>query len=160
MRRLAAPALLAALTAAAPLAGQSSADRLAPIVGTWQSDTVNGIAARSDCRWSATGGAVLCEQEISTPNGPHHALDLFVPDSTPGRATLYVVNAAGDTLRPVPIAITGATWTYGGTAPGTDGTWWRTINDFSATASYTWRAEKSTDGKAWTRVMGGRSVRK
>jgi hypothetical protein len=153
-------ALVVTLAAPSAVVAQRSPSRLAPIVGTWQSDTVNGISARSECTLSADGSAVLCDQLVSTPTGIHHVLDLFTADSAPGRAVLYVVNQPGDTLRPLPITIAGPIWTYGGTAPAKDGTWWRTINDFSATDSYTWRAEKSTDGKVWATVMGGRSVRR
>lgn len=154
---------LAALACAiAPtLKGQTATGRaaLAPIVGVWQSDTTNGNSALSDCVWTPQGGAVLCEQTITTPGGMRHAENLFTWDSTTSHYFLYVAQAPGDTLSPVPLAITGKVWTYGGLTAAPNGKWWRTINDFSTAGSYTWRLESSDDGSRWTRVMGGTSRR-
>lgn len=130
---------------------------LAPIIGVWQSDTTNGNSALSDCVWTPQGGAVLCEQTITTPNGVRHAENLFTWDSVSSHYFLYVAQTPGDTLSPVPISIAGKVWTYGGLSPAPNGKWWRTINDFSATGSYAWRLESSNDGSSWTRVMGGTS---
>jgi hypothetical protein len=163
MRRHHSAATFAAVTLAlaSGLAGQGPGGvrALAPIVGEWQSDTTNGNSARSSCAWTPQGGAVLCEQTISTPNGVRRAQDLFVRDSAGSRYFLYVAQTPGDTLAPVPLAITGTTWTYGGTAAAPNGKWWRTINEFVAPDRYDWRLESSADGKSWTRVMGGTSRR-
>lgn len=139
--------------------GTTGRAALTPIVGVWQSDTTNGNSALSDCVWTPQGGAVLCEQTITTPGGMRHAENLFTWDSTTSRYFLYVAQAPGDTLAPVPLAIAGKIWTYGGLSPAPNGKWWRTINDFSATGSYAWRLESSDDGSSWTRVMGGTSRR-
>lgn len=135
------------------------ADALSPIVGEWQSDTTDGNSARSSCIRTPQGGAVLCEQTITTPGGVRHVQDLFTWDPASSHYFLYVLQAPGDTVTPLPVSISGSTWTYGGTAPGANGRWWRTINEFGAKDSYGWRLESSSDGKSWTRVMGGMSRR-
>ena len=132
---------------------------LGALAGTWQSDTVNGVSARSQCDWTAAHGALACEQTVTTPQGRRHALDLFAFDSASGKYVFYLLLAPGDTMRPTPLGISGPIWTYGGTAPGKDGKWYRTINDFTATSAYTWRQESSADGVHWTVGQGGRSTR-
>lgn len=143
------------LLSAPPLAAQG-AQALTPILGRWQSDTTDGNSALSDCRRTPQGGGVLCEQTVTTPTGVRHVESLFTFDST-SRYFLYVVSAPGDTVQAVPITISGPTWTYGGTEPASNGKWWRTINEFPGGTTYSWRLESSGDGKAWSRVMGGRS---
>ena len=150
--RLAAIGICGSL-AATPLAAQQAASSatesraLAPIVGVWQSDVVDGHAARSNCAWSPDGAAVICEQAITSPQGIQHALNFFTRDPRGGRFVFYVLNDPGDTIRPVPLSIDGAVWTYGGGVPGPDGKTWRTINDFSKPGAYTWKAQMSADGR-------------
>lgn len=148
--------VVALLVSTRSLSGQGPA-ALDPIVGRWQSDTTNGSSALSDCRRTPQGGAVLCEQTVTTPGGIRHVEGLFTFDPATSHYFLYVEGSPEDTLKPVPIAIAGKVWTYGGVAPAPNGKWWRTINDFPGGSSYTWRLESSDDGTTWTRVMGGSS---
>lgn len=141
------------------LHGPLGADALAPIVGVWQSDTTNGMSARSTCVWTPTHGGVLCEQEIATPDGPRHALNLFTYDPKGHAYALYAVMSPGATVEPVPLAIDGRIWTYGGLTAAPNGQTYRTINDFSMPDSYSWRLESSLDGKTWVIGPRGQSRR-
>lgn len=159
--------LLLAASLIAPLSAQSATTSgtggvaaLAAIVGIWQSDTSNGISARSDCGWTPQRGGVLCEQNITMPDGPHHALNLFTFDAASGKYELYVVNRPGDAAYHVPFTIDGPIWTYGGDGTDADGTAHRTVNDFSGSgASYRWRQESRVKGGDWLPGAGGRSTR-
>ena len=132
---------------------------LGAIVGRWQSDTTGGTSALSDCAWTPQKGAVICEQTIASPTGVRRALDLYAFDSTAHKFAFYVLGTPGDAMQPIDFAVDGTTWTYGGRVRAPNGNYNRTINDFSATGSYTWRAESSPDGEHWTVVAHGRSVR-
>ena len=134
-------------------------DALGAIVGTWQSDVVDGRSARSWCAWTPQRLAVLCEQTIKAPDGEHRVLNLFTYDSSSHKYFLYVEQQAGITLAPVPIAIEGRRWVYGGAAAPAGQRRFRTINDFSERDVYTWTTESSEDGVQWTRVTGGHSTR-
>lgn len=132
---------------------------LGAIVGRWQSDTTGGTSALSDCAWTPQRGAVICEQTITSPAGVRRALDLYTFDSTAHKFAFYVLGKPGDTMQPIDFAVDGTTWTYGGRVRAPNGNYNRTINDFSAGESYTWRAESSPDGERWTAIAHGRSVR-
>ena len=134
-------------------------EALGAIVGVWQSDTTDGNSALSSCAWTPQRGAVLCEQTITTPGGERHALNLFTFNSTTGSYSFYVLGQPGDPMRPVALAIKGKIWIYGGQAPGPDGRTYRTVNDFSAPGSYTWRQESSSGGEQWTAGAHGQSRR-
>ncbi len=154
-------------SAAGPLAAQGApavhssrgVEALAAIVGTWQSDTANGVAARSECIWTPAHGAVLCDQQITTPTGPHTALNLFTVQAADGRYELYVLNRPGEPMYQVQFTIEGPIWTYGGEAPDADGQFARTINEFSGSDTYTWRQESRANGEEWKTVSQGRSRR-
>jgi hypothetical protein len=128
-------------------------------VGVWQSDVTNGISALSSCNWSPQGSAVICDQTITTMAGVQHALNFFAHNPKTGAFVFYVVPNPGDTLKPVPLAISGAVWTYGGRTAAANGQWFRTVNDFSKRDEYSWRLETSDDGKSWRTTNGGRSQR-
>ncbi len=132
---------------------------LAPIVGTWQSDVVDGRSALSSCVWTPQRTAVLCEQTITSQSNVRHALNLFTFDPGASRYYLYVVPQAGKPVATVTIAIEGTRWIYGGEPAAGAQRRFRTINDFSTPDSYSWWTESSDDGEHWTRVTGGRSVR-
>ena len=158
--------LALALSASTLAAGPSTTppprqgvDALGALEGTWQSDTINGVSALSRCAWTPARGALLCEQAISSPQGEHRALSLFTFDGATGTYVFYALGKPGDLMRPVPLAINGRIWTYGGVAPAPDGHWYRTINDFTAGTSYAWRQESSTDGATWVAGPHGRSTR-
>ena len=134
-------------------------ESLGAIVGRWQSDTTGGTSALSDCAWTPQHAAVICEQIITSPTGVRRALDLYTYDSTSNRFAFYVLGRPGESMQPIDFAVDGTTWTYGGRVRAPNGSYNRTINDFSASDSYTWRAETSSDGEHWTVVAHGRSVR-
>jgi hypothetical protein len=136
-----------------------SVELLADIVGTWQSDTTNGTSAVSSCAWTPQHGAVLCEQTVTTPAGARHALNLFTFDRTAEKFVFYVLGQPGDPMRPVPLAIDGHVWIYGGQARDASGNFSRTVNDFTAKDSYSWRLESSADGERWTSGAHGMSRR-
>ena len=137
----------------------TGAEALAAIVGTWQSDVVEGRSALSSCVWTPQRTAVLCEQTIRSKSEVRHALNLFTFDPTTSRYYLYVVPQPGKPVATVTIAIEGTRWIYGGEPAAGAQRRFRTINDFSKPDSYTWWTESSDDGEHWTRVTGGRSVR-
>jgi hypothetical protein len=56
---------------------RTGVEALAAIVGTWQSDVVDGRSALSNCVWTPQHAAVLCEQTITSQAGVRHALNLF-----------------------------------------------------------------------------------
>jgi hypothetical protein len=158
--------LAACVSASSPLAAQSSSrggapgvDALGAIVGTWQSDVVDGRSALANCVWTPQHGAVLCEQTITTGMDVHHALNVFTFDATRSKYFLYVVPQPGSPATLVPIVIDGTRWIYGGDVPASGGRRVRTINDFSDRDSYTWWTESSDDGEHWTRMTGGRNTR-
>lgn len=159
--------LFAVAIAVLPLDAQSSATAtkigvqgLAAIVGVWQSDTTNGTSARSDCAWTPQHGAVLCEQQITTPDGPRTALNLFTFKPATGMYELYVVNQPGEPAYHVQFTIDGPIWIYGGETADAEGTTRRTVNDFSGSgSSYTWRQESRVKGGEWKVGAGGRSER-
>jgi hypothetical protein len=140
-------------------AALQGADALRAIVGVWQSDTTSGNSALSNCAWTPAHGAVLCEQDITTPTGKLHAFNLFTFDPAAGTYVFYVLGHPGDPMRPVPLTIKGAIWIYGGQMAGPDGRKNRTVNDFSGSDSYSWRQESNLNGDVWTMVAGGRSRR-
>ena len=135
------------------------ADALGALVGVWQSDTTNGNSALSSCAWTPQRGAVLCEQTITTPGGERHALNLFTFNTGTGSYSFYILGQPGDPMRPVALTIKGKIWIYGGQSPDPDGRTNRTVNDFSAGSSYTWRQESSSNGAQWTGGAHGQSRR-
>lgn len=149
----------AACSSAASPQGMRGPEALTAIVGVWQSDTTNGTSAISNCVWTPERGAVLCEQRLTTPDGEHRALDLFTFDPAGSRYALYVISRPGEAASPVALSIDGSTWVYGGKEPNPDGTYYRTVNDFSKPGSYTWRQESSRDGKMWSAGAHGNSKR-
>jgi len=151
--------LLVAFHASPGQATRASAQALADIVGVWQSDTTNGISARSSCAWTPQHGAVVCEQTITAPEGERHALSLFTYDAADGKFVFYTVGQPGDAIGPVPLAIDRHIWIYGGRTRDNSGKFFRTVNDFTASDSYSWRSESSTDGEHWTPGIGGKSTR-
>ncbi len=144
---------------AQPTAPAPGVEPLGAIVGVWQSDATNGVSARSSCAWSPQGLAVTCDQTITTAAGVQHAINFFTLGPKAGSFVFYVLPNPGDTLRPVPLNIDGSTWIYGGEAPGSNGKWFRTLNDFSKRDEYSWRLETSDDGKSWRTTNAGRSQR-
>lgn len=126
------------------------------IVGTWQSDTTDGISARSVCAPSPSGSAVVCEQRIATPRGEQRAVNVFVVDSAHARIAYFGITEPGAGVRPAPVTIVGRVWTYGGLVQQDDGMFYRTINDFSRWDKYTWRQESSRDGVTWLVGQRGR----
>lgn len=152
-----------AISMGRPIAAQTTAtgvQALAAIVGVWQSDTSNGASARSSCVWTPQHGAVLCEQQIVAPDGPHTALNLFTLNRATGKYELYVVNQPGAPAYQVPFTIDGPIWIYGGDAVDATGTARRTVNDFSGSgATYTWRQESRASGGEWKAGAGGKSRR-
>jgi hypothetical protein len=132
-------------------------ESLSAIVGVWQSDTVKGSSAVSNCAWTRGHAAVVCDQTVRTPNGPIRALSLFTFDAAGGTFVFYGLAHPGEQMHPLPLSINGKIWTYGGDSPGADGRWSRTINDFSAAGSYEWRQETSANGKQWTVAAKGRA---
>lgn len=138
--------------------GVQDRDALHDIVGIWQSDTSDGVSARSACSASPQGDAVICEQRIATPTGSRHALNTFVVDPSNHRYVYYGINEPGSVIEPVPLTIMNHLWVYGGSRAA-DGKYYRTINDFSAVDSYVWRQETSTDSVHWTTGRHGRVVR-
>lgn len=141
------------------MASAEDVQSLGAVVGRWQSDTTGGTSALSECAWTPQRGAVICEQTITSPGGVRRALDLYTFDSTAHQFVFYVLGKAGDAMQPIDFAVEGKIWTYGGRARAPNGNYNRTINDFSASDSYTWSAESSPDGEHWTVVAHGRSVR-
>lgn len=134
---------------------------LGAIVGEWQSDTVDGVSARTKCAWSPYHAGVVCEQHLQSPNGASTALDLFTADSATagGRFTLYVLQKSGEPMTAVPFVIEESRWIYGGASASGDGRYYRTVNEFRHENSYTWRQEVSSDGKTWSEGIHGRNVR-
>jgi hypothetical protein len=135
-------------------------EALGAIVGVWQSDTVGGVSALSNCAWTPEHGGVVCEQIITgLAGGARHALNLYTFDATEKRYVYYGLPRPGEAMAPVPLGIEGRVWTYGGRKPEGGGPMNRTINDFSAPGIYTWRQETSQDGKEWTVGRRGQSKR-
>jgi len=134
-------------------------EALNAIVGTWQSNVVDERSARSTCVWTPQHLAVICDQTISTPQGPRHATNLYTFNAEQKRYVYYGVNTAGQPIAPVPLSIDGVVWVYGGGEPSADGVTYRTVNDFSGKTFYTWQRQSSRDGKAWTTLTGGRAER-
>jgi hypothetical protein len=120
----------------------------------WQSDATQGVSAKSSCIGRAR--QVICVRR-STVAGVQR--DELLHEIRKPVVRFYVVPNPGDTLTPLPLTISGATWTYGGVSPGPSGRWFRTINDFSKRDEYSWRLETSDDGKSWRTANGGRSQR-
>ncbi len=129
------------------------------IVGIWQSDTTGGVSARSTCAFSQQNGAVICEQQITSPKGVRHALNFFLADTSAHRFVYYGLNQPGSGIAPTPLAIANHVWIYGGRQRQSDGLYYRTVNDFSATDSYVWIQESSPDTIRWTALRHGRAVR-
>jgi len=150
---------LALVIALAPIRiAAQDRNALNDIVGVWQSDTVGGVWALSSCAASPQGDAVICEQQIATPTGARHALNAFMIDSSAHRYVYYGINRPGSVIQPVPLSIANHVWVYGG-GRESDGTYYRTVNDFSAGDSYVWRQETSRDSVHWTAGRHGRAVR-
>jgi hypothetical protein len=138
---------------------ESGVRALNDIVGTWQSDTVNGTSALSRCEWTPARLAVLCEQEIHARNGLRHVENLFTYDPQSSRYFFYGLPQPGDSMAPISLEIKNHVWVYGGQAAGSDGVTRRTVNEFSAADEYVWRRESSADGRSWTIVSRGRARR-
>ena len=134
-------------------------EALQAIVGTWQSDTVSGTSALSTCAWTPVHSAVVCEQTSTMPAGVRHSLSLFTFDPLDRKYLFYALGKPGDPMHPVPLAISGRIWIYGGLTAGPDSTRYRTVNDFSATGTYLWRQESSKDGEKWVAGIHGQSRR-
>jgi hypothetical protein len=148
-----------ALAHGASPASDDRAAQLAPLVGTWQSDTTQGISARSSCTWTPTRQAVACEQVVTLPSGPQRGFSLYLPAAAGPDFVFYGIPNPGARIEPTRLTIAGSTWTYGGASAAPDGRWYRTINEFPGGDRYTWRAESSTDGVTWTTTMQGANRR-
>lgn len=131
---------------------------LGAIVGEWQSDTIAGTSARSRCAWSPQGSAVICEQTITTPGGVRHAVNVFATDPATGEHFYYGIVQPGEAIAPTPLDVVDRVWTYGGRVPAPNGTYVRTINDFTAVGRYSWRTESSADRVHWTVIRYGNAV--
>jgi hypothetical protein len=140
-------------------ATRATVEALSDIVGTWQSDTTNGTSALSTCAWTPQHGAVICEQTLTTPNGVHRALNMFTFEPAAGKFFFYVLGQPGDEMRAVSLAIERHVWIYGGQTRGPNGSYSRTVNDFTAKDSYSWQVETSSDGERWTPGLHGKSMR-
>jgi hypothetical protein len=160
---LAAAAVFGVVSMSSPRPSASRAAQgvraLDDIVGAWQSDTTGGTSALSRCVWTPAHGAVLCEQDILTPDGALHAQNLFTFDPATGRYFLYTLSHPGDPMPPVPFTIANHVWTYGGQRAGGDGVTRRTINDFSTAGMYSWRQESTANGREWSAGAHGQSKR-
>ena len=141
------------------LSSAPDVELLGDIVGVWQSDTTSGMSAVSSCAWTPQHGGVLCEQTIATPNGKRHALNLFTFDPNAKKFFFYVLGQPGAGMQAVPLSIDRHVWTYGGQARDANGQFSRTVNDFTAKDSYSWRVETSRDGEHWTAGAHGLSRR-
>ena len=141
--------LLAGGATAVAAQSRPSLSALSDIVGVWQSDTTQGTSAVSQCVWTPQRGAVICEQAISSPQGARHAANFFTFDSATASYAFYVLTRPGATMVPVPLEIHDHVWIYGGKQSSPDGRYYRTVNDFHDSGSYTWRTETSADGKTW-----------
>jgi hypothetical protein len=139
--------------------GDSGVAALAPIVGVWQSDTVNGISTVSNCTWTPQHSAVLCEQQISSSTAHRVALNLFTVRPEDGSYELYVVDRPGESAYQTHLRIDGSIWTYGDATVNAEGVSTRTINDFSEQVRYTWRQETRTTGGDWRVVRQGKCER-
>jgi hypothetical protein len=152
-----------AMSSRGPLSGTHHLDpdveALAAIVGVWQSDTVGGVSALSNCAWTPEHGGVVCEQVITGPTGARHALNLYTFDAAEKRYVFYGLPRPGEPMTPVPLGIEGHIWTYSGKGPEAGGPMNRTINDFSTPGVYSWRQETSQDGKEWAVGRRGQSKR-
>jgi hypothetical protein len=157
--RLAVLALALGGSLRSPAQTPRSVEALGAIVGVWQSDTVEGTAAVSSCAWTPRHGAVICEQLIRSGSTESRALDLYTFDAASGKYLFYLLQQPGEAMRPTPLAVNGRIWAYGGDRAAPDGKWYRTINDFSDTDSYSWKLETSANGKDWTPGLHGRSRR-
>jgi len=145
--------------AQAPASTRPNTRALDDILGVWQSDTVGGTSARTTCARSPQGAAVVCEQRIMAPDGEHRALNFFLVDSASKGYLYYGLPQPGLPMTPTELTIANHVWTYGGLIPQRDSTYYRTLNDFSATNAYVWRQEKSRDGVHWTVMREGRVTR-
>ena len=128
---------------------------LAAIVGGWQSDTVAGTAARSDCSWSPQGTAVICEQTITSNQGERHVVNVYTTEAGSGRHYYYGIPQPGESALPTALEIKDRVWIYGGKVAAQNGQFVRTVNDFSKAGGYVWRTETSVDGINWNPVRGG-----
>lgn len=132
---------------------------LQDIVGEWQSDTVGGSSARSTCQWSPQRNAVICEQTITSTQSVRHTVNVYTTDIATGNHYYYGIVRPGDSIAATRLQISGHVWTYGGEQAAPNGTYYRTINDFSSVGRYTWRTEASSDRANWTVVREGKVVR-
>lgn len=129
------------------------------IVGTWQSDTVGGVSARSTCAWTPARLSVLCEQTITTPTGTDRIENFYTFNPAAGRYYFYGPLRPGEPMVPVPLIIADHLWIYADNRRDGHGLAWRTVNDFSKPETYSWRRESSPDGQHWTVVGHGQSRR-
>jgi hypothetical protein len=137
---------LAAQVVSAPVT-----DLLEDMVGTWQTDTVAGTSVHYACERSPEGAALICDEAISRRGGVEHAIGVYVVDSLPDRYTYFEVSSGGPPAPPMRVVITGHIWTFGGDKVGEDGSYHRTLHDYTAAnGTFSWRKESSRDGVHWT----------
>lgn len=138
---------------AAGWGGQATAPQrenpLADLVGRWQSDTVAGTSIAYDCEL-APGPALVCEEALTRRNTVERWLGVYVPDSQPHRYAYYEI-AGGRTASPAPVTMDAHVWVFGGTTRGADGTFRRSVHDYTArNGTFIGLKESSADGVHWT----------
>lgn len=156
-----ASALLFSSTLAVQEPGDPHSDRLEDMVGAWQTDTVGGTSAHFTCERSPEDRALICDESISHPGGVEHVLGVYSPDSLPDRYVYIEVSARGAPLVPTRLLIADHVWIFGGDRLASDGSYHRTLHDFTApTGTFFWRKESSRDGVHWTLERGGTGHRR
>jgi hypothetical protein len=147
--------LASALLIRIPLAAQAVhapvPDPLEDMVGTWQTDTVAGTAVHFACERSPEGRALICDETISRRGGVEHAIGVYAADSLPDRYVYFEVSGSGAPVPPMRVVIADHVWMFGGDHVAGDGSYHRTLHDYSAAdGTFSWRKESSRDGMHWT----------
>ncbi len=116
--------------------------------------------AATVCRWSAMQYFVTCDQNVTTPEGPQHAMSIYGYDPASHALDFHGVSVAGGRAFGAPLKIDGDTWMYGGEAREDSKEVLRTLNVFAGPDSYTYRVEFSSDGgRHWTGMSSGTVTR-
>jgi len=149
-------ATLLATALAAQTSVQPQPDPLDQLVGRWQSDTVAGASIAYHCEPSPIGPGLICHETLTRPAGVERWVGVYLPDSASQSYLYYELAGTERPTAPSRLTISHDVWTFGGTTPGPDGSYQRTVHDFSAhNGTFSWRKESSRDGVHWTPERGG-----
>lgn len=121
------------------------------------------VSGVSNCAWSPDHIFVICDQDVTSEDGPTRFLSIYAFDPKTSQFHFYGLSPSGDKPRTGDVEVTrnGEYWVYlSSTEIKGKTVQFRTTNVFHGTDHVEWWSEFSADGgKTWTKTGEGKEVR-